>query len=293
MKKKLLLSMAAAMVLSSSMTVCATPQYMDDGAVFDPEWYLEQNPDVASAWSQGTSADAVYMHYTMYGAGEGRKPYNAAALDTAGILPYLGMNAADTPGQNTTAPEPASTKNIPVGTSFTYEDTYSEPTTANSAVLSDWDLLGHGNGFSRTYRYTFPDGSWLEFTCRDTDSNVNGHAYMSETTDTYGITYQEYRPGANELVMNTMAAYMAQNPDSNFTSMLQQNGNLFVVVSANGLYDDTYDYDWNGGIIDCEPEDCIYMFVNTFDMEEDPEYVIDSCMSMFEYVGENYTVREN
>ena len=93
MKKKLLLSVAAATILSSSISVCAAPQYMADGAVFDPEWYLEQNPDVAG-WAPGTSADALYAHYTQHGAAEGRQPYNAATLDPANILPYQGTDPA-------------------------------------------------------------------------------------------------------------------------------------------------------------------------------------------------------
>ena len=105
MKKKLLLSMAAAMALSSSLTVCAAPQYMADGAVFDPEWYLEQNADVASGWSLGTSADAIYQHYTMHGASEGRKPFNEATLDMAGILPYQGTNTSYTTDKTTSTLE--------------------------------------------------------------------------------------------------------------------------------------------------------------------------------------------
>ncbi|MCI8315710.1 MAG: hypothetical protein HFH74_11860 [Lachnospiraceae bacterium] len=55
MKKKLVLSLIAAAILGSGITAYAASQYMADGAVFDPEWHLEQNPDVA-AWQLGTSA---------------------------------------------------------------------------------------------------------------------------------------------------------------------------------------------------------------------------------------------
>lgn len=94
MKKKLLLSLAAATILNSSIAVCAAPQYMADGAIFDPEWYLEQNPDVAAVGGIDMSADAVYQHYTMHGANEGRKPFNEATLDMASILPYQGTSSA-------------------------------------------------------------------------------------------------------------------------------------------------------------------------------------------------------
>lgn len=93
MKKKLLLSIAAATVLCNSFTVCAAPQYMADGAVFDSEWYLQQYPDVAT-WSLGTSADALYQHYTLHGANEGRLPYDPSkTLDPTSILPYQGTQA--------------------------------------------------------------------------------------------------------------------------------------------------------------------------------------------------------
>lgn len=97
MKKKLLLSVAAAVtVLSSSIPVCAAPQYMADGAVFDPEWYQEQNPEVAEALKSlglGVSADTLYQHYTLFGANERRTPYDEAHFDPASVLPYQGAGA--------------------------------------------------------------------------------------------------------------------------------------------------------------------------------------------------------
>lgn len=104
MKKKLLLSVMAAAILSSSITVCAAPQYMADGAVFDPEWYLDQNPDIAS-WPLGTSADALYQHYVTHGVEEGRAPYDALTLDMAGILPYQGTDG-ETVQQSTDTAQP-------------------------------------------------------------------------------------------------------------------------------------------------------------------------------------------
>lgn len=97
MKKKLLLSVAAAVtVLSSSIPVCAAPQYMADGAVFDPEWYQEQNPEVAEALKSlglDVSADTLYLHYTLFGANERRTPYDEAHFDLASVLPYQGAGA--------------------------------------------------------------------------------------------------------------------------------------------------------------------------------------------------------
>ncbi|MDE7030348.1 MAG: hypothetical protein K2P63_10310 [Lachnospiraceae bacterium] len=105
MKKKLMLSVAAAAILSSSTTVSAAPQYMADGGIFDPQWYLEQNPDVAASWVAGTSADALYMHYTMHGAGEGRKPFDEEMFNLADVLPYQGADATE-PQQPTEPADP-------------------------------------------------------------------------------------------------------------------------------------------------------------------------------------------
>lgn len=92
MKKKLLITALAAMLLGSSMTVYAAPEYMADGGIFDAEWYLEQNPDIAAAFPADVSAEVLYQHYTAFGAREGRTPYNATAFDPASVLPYQGTS---------------------------------------------------------------------------------------------------------------------------------------------------------------------------------------------------------
>lgn len=114
MKKKLVLSLVAAAILGSSITVYAAPQYMADGAIFDPEWYLEQNSDLAT-WPLGTSADALYQHYTLCGAQEGRKPYDESKLDMANILPYQGTDAAtiQQPTDTTQPVVPAASSQLP------------------------------------------------------------------------------------------------------------------------------------------------------------------------------------
>lgn len=87
MKKKLCLTALAVMLFGSSLSVCAAPEYMADGAVFDAEWYLEQNPDLAAAFPAGTSAEVLYQHYITYGINEGRMPYNTAAFIPTSVQP--------------------------------------------------------------------------------------------------------------------------------------------------------------------------------------------------------------
>ena len=76
MKKKLLITALTVMLFGSALPVYAAPQYMDDGAIFDAEWYLEQNPDVAAAFPENVSPETLYQHYLTCGITEGRTPYN-------------------------------------------------------------------------------------------------------------------------------------------------------------------------------------------------------------------------
>jgi len=85
------------MLFGSTLPVYAAPQYMDDGAVFDAEWYLEQNPDVAVAFPANVSPETLYQHYLMFGIKEGRTPYNAASFNPNDVLPYAGPTTIPTP----------------------------------------------------------------------------------------------------------------------------------------------------------------------------------------------------
>ena len=96
MKKKLFTMVLAVLLWCGSLTANAAPQYMVDGAVFDAEWYREQNPDIAAAWPEDVSAEVLYQHYVTFGKNEGRTPYNAADLDPASVLPYQG-NTVEVP----------------------------------------------------------------------------------------------------------------------------------------------------------------------------------------------------
>lgn len=113
MKKKLCLTVLAIMLFGSSLPVYAAPQYMADGAVFDAEWYLEQNPDLAVAFPEGTSAEVLYQHYIIFGIKEGRTPYNAADVYSADGLPYQekAQNIPDTFVQTALSPVVSYNKN--------------------------------------------------------------------------------------------------------------------------------------------------------------------------------------
>lgn len=71
--KAFLAVIAAAGILFSSVSVCAAPQTMPDGQIFDPSFYAATYPDVAAA--MGTDPAALYQHYVQFGKAEGRLPY--------------------------------------------------------------------------------------------------------------------------------------------------------------------------------------------------------------------------
>ncbi|MCM1182767.1 MAG: LysM peptidoglycan-binding domain-containing protein [Roseburia sp.] len=154
---------------------------------------------------------------------------------------------------DTTTALPA--KNVPVGANPVYTD-----------------FTGGG------YRYTFKSGKWIHCPAA-MDS-------MSEITDAYGVTYREYYgvEGTNEAIMKSVADYIAQNPSSNFASLISQYGNQFVIVTTRGgLWDDSSDYTWFYGIMDCEPEDCVYMFIPGYSFEEGEVEAI--CNELFDAVS--------
>ena len=70
---------------SSVLPVCAAPITMPDGNVFDPEYYAEQNPDVAAAL--GTDTQTLYLHYLYCGKQEGRAPYATDVMIGEFVLP--------------------------------------------------------------------------------------------------------------------------------------------------------------------------------------------------------------
>ena len=56
-----------------SLNVCAAPETMPDGTVFDADYYAKQYPDVVAA--VGNDPAALYHHYCACGRAEGRQAY--------------------------------------------------------------------------------------------------------------------------------------------------------------------------------------------------------------------------
>ena len=98
MKKKVLMAVVAAAFLSSSFSVYAAPQNMADGGVFDAEWYRGQNPDIDAAFPADASPEVLYEHYVVYGAKEGRLPFEGATPQGTAGMPAEGTPAEGTAG---------------------------------------------------------------------------------------------------------------------------------------------------------------------------------------------------
>ena len=78
MKKRIIDKIMVAFICCGSLNVCAAPETMPDGTVFDAEYYAEQNPDVVAV--VGTDKNALYQHYLACGIAEGRAAYSVSAM---------------------------------------------------------------------------------------------------------------------------------------------------------------------------------------------------------------------
>lgn len=79
--KKAAAVMLAVIISSSSVSAYAAPVTMSDGTVFDPTYYAQTYPDVVAVF--GTSPNALYSHYVIYGKNEGRFAVDPAATALA------------------------------------------------------------------------------------------------------------------------------------------------------------------------------------------------------------------
>lgn len=75
-RKFWILTMAISAMLTNGITVCAAPERMSDGTIFDADYYAATYPDVAAAL--GTDSMALYQHYVNFGKSEGRSATDPA-----------------------------------------------------------------------------------------------------------------------------------------------------------------------------------------------------------------------
>ncbi|MDE6618964.1 MAG: CapA family protein [Lachnospiraceae bacterium] len=75
-RKILILMMTISVMCVNGITVCAAPERMSDGTIFDADYYADAYPDVAAA--VGTDSAALYQHYINFGKAEERSATNPA-----------------------------------------------------------------------------------------------------------------------------------------------------------------------------------------------------------------------
>lgn len=80
MRKKtkgfLIAAFATVMLFGTSLTSDAAPKTMQDGQIFDAQFYAQNYPDVAAVF--GNDESMLYFHYANMGKAEGRLPYAGA-----------------------------------------------------------------------------------------------------------------------------------------------------------------------------------------------------------------------
>lgn len=99
MKKKSINSMCkaaifslsmAAMLVGNSIVANAQPKVMDDGTVFDAEYYAEKYADVVAVY--GTKEASLFQHYTDYGRSENREAVQTPDINTFDPVYYAKHN---------------------------------------------------------------------------------------------------------------------------------------------------------------------------------------------------------
>lgn len=113
--------------LTAGMSAAAAPRVMDDGGIFDAEYYAENNPDVVTAL--GTDEATLYQHYEQFGQSEGRLPYD----------PSTDVSAL-TQGDTTAAGEDYSTH---IGRDITTDPLFAAVAAGDSSAMPDGVMHVH------------------------------------------------------------------------------------------------------------------------------------------------------
>ena len=122
------------LTVTSALPVLAAPKYMEDGNVFDAEYYGANNLDVAAVL--GTDEAALYTHYVMFGKNEGRKPYADGAIPVGNAV-----NSSVPTIQNTGTWKVEKVKSFDVECFYLGE--YTELIPARSNSTGRWQYYNH------------------------------------------------------------------------------------------------------------------------------------------------------
>lgn len=156
--------------------VQAAPRLMEDGNLFDAEYYAAQYPDVAEAL--GTTEEALYFHYLTFGITEGRRGFSEDVNLLAGQnlsaytedqLVQLIVLSNVTPGMNEV--EIATVLNDYLVNNMEYDYSYSHHSTYDALAYGTGVCQGYANAYQRLMNaagiqtdyvrgYGYSRGSW-------------------------------------------------------------------------------------------------------------------------------------
>lgn len=75
---------AIILTVGVGLTAYAAPKEMNDGGIFDAEYYAQTNPDVVNV--VGNDEKALYEHYKVFGKKEGRKAISEKAINSSDTI---------------------------------------------------------------------------------------------------------------------------------------------------------------------------------------------------------------
>jgi hypothetical protein len=169
MKKKILCTvLGLTLILGMGITSMAAPVAVEGGGVFDAEYYAQNNADVVA--EAGTDFFALWQHFTLFGANEGRLPF-APDTDWEYVQangPFQSLTNSQTASTDTTTAttttEAVATEDTTTTTPVEEIPATTEGTTTSTAANID-DLIGSYNGvpFSATgtsFKNTFGKDGW-------------------------------------------------------------------------------------------------------------------------------------
>ncbi len=258
-------------------------------ADFNVSQYRSAYADLDAAF--GDDWNAYADHYLTYGIAEGR----------TGVTSPAGTPATGAAGQETQTPEQTQTGTPQeTGTGNIPTPVGNNPVRENAFPMPDMFSEGDNNLYLDTERWSFIDGNeeiWL---------SIPSDAVAVMEKDAYGVTYRCYHSprvrevseeypniraractgDANRKVMSRVAEYAAAN--EKFAAVLASHGNRIVfvdngavrdadprfegeVIDVGGVYSLKYEiaYYWTCRWVDCNPADCLYVFVDSEIMDSE------------------------
>lgn len=265
MKKKwILIGFLAAVMLQTSMTAFAAPKKMNDGTVFDAEYYAGSNPDVKAVF--GTNEQNLYLHYKMFGKNEGRLPVAPTAYPTpvtqqsvasimeSGFDPvYYANNNKDVVAVLGNDPQKLYLHYTLFGKNEGRKGC--APTSASGSNTSSAASQGTSSSAAGAYKYGLDQTQYNRVVQRADSNNGNAKSLVSKI-NSYRDDKGKKKLYRDDLLEEAATLLAMEMDDNEKASSTRPNGNSYVsVFSQFGI--GGYDY-----------EGMIYQKNNTADMSK-------------------------